>query len=108
TVVNDVTLIIIAKDDVKPSRSPTHWNLFEVLISAIIYGIYLSLSTIIFLTIILKTRFFQDKFGVKEFQYRNSDVTNPGWNDPILHSIIYLQISIINQALIFLTRSRYS
>jgi H+-transporting ATPase len=33
-------------------------------------------------------------------------VNNPGWNDPRLHSIIYLQVSIISQALIFVTRSR--
>jgi H+-transporting ATPase len=31
---------------------------------------------------------------------------NPEWNDPILHSIIYLQVSTISQALIFVTRSR--
>lgn len=96
----------ISKDRVKPSPYPNSWNLAEIFIYAIIYGIYLSASTIIFFAVIVQTTFFHDKFGVKQFEYRPSSDKNPGWNDPILHSIIYLQVSTISQALIFVTRSR--
>ena len=49
--------------------------------------------------IILETTFFQDKFGV-------TLATNPiDHNDPQLHMIVYLQVAIISQALIFVTRS---
>jgi H+-transporting ATPase len=46
----------------------------------------------------LETTFFQDKFGV-------SFNTTVSANDPQLHMIIYLQVAIISQALIFVTRS---
>jgi H+-transporting ATPase len=105
-ILNDGTLVAIAKDHVEPSSYPCNWNLTEIVSYAFAYGIYLAASTIVFFSVIVKTTFFHEKFGVEQFQYRNSDVDNPGWNDPILHSIIYLQVSIINQALIFVIRSR--
>jgi H+-transporting ATPase len=51
--------------------------------------------------VIVNTTFFQDKFGV-------SLTNQPG--EPILHNdyqhmIVYLQVAIISQALIFVTRS---
>lgn len=49
--------------------------------------------------IILETTFFQDKFGVS----LESFPVQP--NDPQLHMVIYLQVAIISQALIFVTRS---
>jgi H+-transporting ATPase len=59
-----------------------------------------------FFAVIVKTTFFHDRFGVEQFQQLPLNGPNPGWNDPILHSIIYLQVSTISQALIFVTRSR--
>jgi H+-transporting ATPase len=60
----------------------------------------MSLS-IALVAIIMQTTFFQDKFGVA--------LSNPGGpadaNDPQLHMIVYLQVAIISQALIFVTRS---
>jgi H+-transporting ATPase len=51
-------------------------------------------------SIIIKTSFFQDKFHVS---------LTPGFqplaNDPQLHMIVYLQVAVISQALIFVTRS---
>jgi H+-transporting ATPase len=47
----------------------------------------------------METTFFQDKFGV----HLDSPVATA--NDPMLHMIIYLQVAIISQALIFVTRS---
>jgi len=47
----------------------------------------------------METRFFQDMFGVR----LDGDVVTA--NDPMLHMIIYLQVAVISQALIFVTRS---
>ncbi|CAF0761053.1 unnamed protein product [Adineta steineri] len=105
-ILNDGTIMTISKDRVEPSPYPNSWNLFEVFTYAIVYGIYLSISTVAFFAVIIKTTFFQDKFGVQTFEYRPLTDPNPEWNDPILHSIIYLQVSTISQALIFVTRSR--
>ena len=96
----------ISKDRVKPSPYPNSWNLSEIFTYAIVYGIYLAASTVAFFAVIVKTSFFHDKFGREQFKYEYNDPTRPGWNDPILHSIIYLQVSTISQALIFVTRSR--
>jgi H+-transporting ATPase len=52
-----------------------------------------------FVIIILETSFFQDKFGV------SLDSFPVQANDPALHMVIYLQVAIISQALIFVTRS---
>lgn len=52
-------------------------------------------------TIILKTSFFYDKFGVTF----NGSAFPSGANDQQLHTIVYLQVAIISQALIFVTRS---
>jgi len=49
----------------------------------------------------LKTTFFYDKFGVS-FDGLPKPATN---NDHQLHMIVYLQVAIISQALIFVTRS---
>ena len=52
------------------------------------------------IVIIVETTFFQRKFGV--------NLNQPGpvdKNDPQLHMIAYLQVAIISQALIFVTRS---
>lgn len=49
----------------------------------------------------MKTSFFYDKFGVTF----NGEIYPSGANDPQLHTIVYLQVAIISQALIFITRS---
>ena len=49
--------------------------------------------------IILETTFFEDKFGV------HLETSSKVHNDPQLHMIVYLQVAIISQALIFVTRS---
>ena len=96
----------ISKDRVKPSPYPNSWNLSEIFTYAIIYGIYLAASTIIFFAVIVKTSFFHDHFGVDVFVENSQSADPPGYNHPKLHSIIYLQVSTISQALIFITRSQ--
>ena len=48
----------------------------------------------------MQTSFFQDKFGVQL-----STAPPISANDPMLHMVVYLQVAIISQALIFVTRS---
>ncbi|CAM4802525.1 unnamed protein product [Rotaria magnacalcarata] len=103
-ILNDGTIMTISKDRVKPSPYPNSWNLTEIFTYAIVYGIYLAASTVAFFAVAVKTDFFQ-KFGVTKIVYGNSSSSYPGWNDPVLHSVIYLQVSTISQALIFVTRS---
>src|SRR5271154_932941 len=61
-------------------------------------------NSIALVAIIINTTFFQDKFHVQ--------LTPPGpkapariADDPQLHMIVYLQVAVISQALIFVTRS---
>ncbi|KAF8344466.1 HAD-like domain-containing protein [Amanita rubescens] len=96
---NDGSIMTLSLDRVLPSSTPDSWDLREVFAYAIAYGLYLAVSTIALVAIILKTHFFQDKFGVA----LESDP--PKANDSQLHMIVYLQVSIISQALIFVTRS---
>ena len=98
---NDGTIMTLSVDRVLPSMSPDSWDLFEIFAFAIAYGLYLTLSTIILVVVILETNFFQDKFGV---QLENLPGVPPA-NDRMLHMIVYLQVAIISQALIFVTRS---
>ncbi|ORX62428.1 plasma-membrane proton-e [Hesseltinella vesiculosa] len=96
-ILNDGTIMTISTDRVKPSPFPDAWNLREIFSYAIVYGAYLTLSTVAFFAVVHQTDFFVHHFGVERY----ADA-----NDPLYHSIIYLQVSTISQALIFITRSR--
>ncbi|KAG6331111.1 hypothetical protein ID866_7978, partial [Astraeus odoratus] len=102
---NDGTIMTLSVDRVLPSMTPDSWDLAEIFSYAIAYGLYLTASTVALVAIILKTTFFYDKFGVTF----DGNPTNPGYptsnNDPQVHMIVYLQVAIISQALIFVTRS---
>ena len=101
-VLNDGTIMTISKDRVEPSFTPNEWRLKRVFISAIVYGIYLSASTVAFFAIAVSTSFFQDHFGVESL----TPPSETGYGQHRIHSMIYLQVSSISQALIFVTRSR--
>jgi H+-transporting ATPase len=101
-ILNDGTIMTISKDRVEPSPQPNEWRLRQVFISAIVYGLYLSTSTIVFFAIAVQTSFFQNHFGVNTIT-RTSD---GGYTHENLHAMIYLQVSSISQGLIFITRSR--
>jgi H+-transporting ATPase len=98
---NDGTIMTLSVDRVLPSPTPDSWDLAEIFAYAVAYGLYLTLSTIALVIIILETTFFQDKFGVSLENRPNVPLAN----DRMLHMIIYLQVAIISQALIFVTRS---
>ena len=98
---NDGTIMTLSVDRVLPSMTPDSWDLTEIFAFAVAYGLYLTLSTVILVIVILETNFFQDKFGV---HLENLPGVPPA-NDRMLHMIVYLQVAIISQALIFVTRS---
>ncbi|KAL5523042.1 hypothetical protein ACEPAF_1309 [Sanghuangporus sanghuang] len=100
---NDGTIMTLSVDRVLPSNTPDSWDLAEIFSYAVAYGLYLTLSTIILVIVIIETNFFQDKFGVTlDSQLTSGNVDH---NDKELHTIVYLQVAIISQALIFVTRS---
>jgi len=95
-ILNDGTIMTISKDRVVPSPLPDSWKLKEIFATGIVLGGYLALMTVIFFWMIKETDFFSDKFGVRSIRDSPED----------LMAALYLQVSIVSQALIFVTRSR--
>ncbi|CAN1152456.1 ATPase 7, plasma membrane-type [Linum perenne] len=95
-ILNDGTIMTISKDRVKPSPIPDSWKLSEIFATGIVLGGYMALMTVVFFWLTYETNFF-------------SDLTNKAVANQLneqLASAVYLQISTISQALIFVTRSR--
>jgi len=126
----------ISKDRVKPSPLPDSWKLSEIFATGVVFGSYMAMMTVIFFWVSYKTDFFpvhflsspslvfislvlfallilsltanlsfsylklQRTFGVATLEKTAHDDFRK------LASAIYLQVSIISQALIFVTRSR--
>ncbi|KAF9051686.1 ATPase [Panaeolus papilionaceus] len=99
---NDGTIMTLSLDRVLPSNMPDAWDLAEIFSLAIAYGLYLTASTVALIVVIVETDFFFRKFGVT---LERSTPGNVDKNDPQLHMIAYLQVAIISQALIFVTRA---
>ncbi|KAH9619829.1 hypothetical protein KSS87_019138 [Heliosperma pusillum] len=95
-ILNDGTIMTISKDRVKPSPVPDSWKLKEIFATGVVLGTYLALMTVIFFWAMKETDFFPRKFGVR----------NISKSDPEMMAALYLQVSIVSQALIFVTRSR--
>ncbi|PQQ08408.1 plasma membrane ATPase 4 [Prunus yedoensis var. nudiflora] len=95
-ILNDGTIMTISKDRVKPSPLPDSWKLKEIFATGIVLGGYLALMTVIFFWLIKETDFFSEKFGVRSIRESPEE----------LMAALYLQVSIVSQALIFVTRSR--
>ncbi|KAK7381535.1 hypothetical protein VNO80_00080 [Phaseolus coccineus] len=95
-ILNDGTIMTISKDRVKPSPLPDSWKLNEIFATGIVLGTYLAIMTVVFFWAAHASDFFTEKFGVRSIRF------NPGE----LTAAVYLQVSIVSQALIFVTRSR--
>ncbi|KAK9066043.1 hypothetical protein SSX86_015445 [Deinandra increscens subsp. villosa] len=95
-ILNDGTIMTISKDKVKPSPLPDSWKLKEIFATGIVLGTYMAVTTVIFFWLAKDSDFFTEKFGVKPINDSEYE----------LMSALYLQVSIISQALIFVTRSR--
>ncbi|XP_022135267.1 ATPase 8, plasma membrane-type-like [Momordica charantia] len=94
-ILNDGTIMTISKDKVKPSPVPDSWKLNEIFATGVVLGTYMALMTVAFFWLANETHFFEITFGVKPLE----DLAE-------INSALYLQVSIISQALIFVTRSR--
>ncbi|XVF10889.1 hypothetical protein REPUB_Repub07fG0222300 [Reevesia pubescens] len=108
-ILNDGTIMTISKDRVKPSPVPDSWKLKEIFATGIVLGSYLAFMTVIFFWAAYETDFFPDKFGVKTLYNKNFNLTTKAGRDhlnALLASAVYLQVSTISQALIFVTRSQ--
>ncbi|KAJ6812010.1 ATPase 11, plasma membrane-type-like [Iris pallida] len=99
-ILNDGTIMTISKDRVKPSPLPDSWKLSEIFATGIILGGYLAMMTVIFFWAAYKTNFFPRIFKVESLEKTAQDDFQK------LASAVYLQVSTISQALIFVTRSR--
>ncbi|PKI52311.1 hypothetical protein CRG98_027237 [Punica granatum] len=95
-ILNDGTIMTISKDRVKPSPIPDSWKLKEIFATGIVIGAYQAIMTVVFFYLAHDTDFFADAFGVKSIKGSPEE----------LNAALYLQVSIISQALIFVTRSR--
>ncbi|KAG8989761.1 plasma membrane H+-ATPase [Tulasnella sp. JGI-2019a] len=100
---NDGTIMTMCVDRVLPSNTPDSWDVTGIFAFAVAYGLYLAMSTIALLIVIIETDFFENKFGV--FLTNHQYESRKNANDYEVHMIIYLQVAIISQALIFVTRS---
>ncbi|GAB2267431.1 hypothetical protein Dimus_002414 [Dionaea muscipula] len=95
-ILNDGTIMTISKDRVKPSPIPDSWKLKEIFATGVVLGGYLGLMTVVFFWAMHETDFFPNKFGVRSLRGRPDEEM----------AALYLQVSIVSQALIFVTRSR--
>ncbi|WOH06074.1 hypothetical protein DCAR_0625497 [Daucus carota subsp. sativus] len=95
-ILNDGTIMTISKDRVKPSPMPDSWKLKEIFVTGIVLGSYLAIVSVVFFYLVTGTEFFENIFGVKSISDSPDELT----------AALYLQVSIISQALIFVTRSR--
>ncbi|KAK4415010.1 ATPase 8, plasma membrane-type [Sesamum alatum] len=95
-ILNDGTIMTISKDRVKPSPVPDSWKLKEIFATGIVLGTYMAIMTVVFFYLASDTDFFSDTFKVRSIRNNPEELT----------AALYLQVSIISQALIFVTRSR--
>ncbi|KAK9677268.1 hypothetical protein RND81_11G131800 [Saponaria officinalis] len=95
-VLNDGTIMTISKDRVKPSPTPDSWKLKEIFATGVVLGTYLALMTVVFFWLVHDSDFFTEHFGVRSIREHEEEIM----------AALYLQVSIVSQALIFVTRSR--
>ncbi|KAH6759581.1 H[+]-ATPase 8 [Perilla frutescens var. hirtella] len=93
---NDGTIMTISKDRVKPSPLPDSWKLSEIFSTGVVLGTYMAVMTVVFFHLAADTDFFSDIYDVRSIRENRDELT----------AALYLQVSIISQALIFVTRSR--
>ncbi|KAI8551364.1 hypothetical protein RHMOL_Rhmol06G0180500 [Rhododendron molle] len=88
-ILNDGTIMTISQDRVKPSPGPDSWKLNEILATGVVIGTYLTSVTVLFYWVAEGTSFSEDHFHVRSLSGNSKEIS----------SAIYLQVSIISQAL---------
>jgi len=81
---------------VKPSPVPDSWKLKEIFATGVVLGTYMAIMTVVFFYLASDTDFFSNTLKVRSIRGNQDELT----------AALYLQVSIISQALIFVTRSR--
>ncbi|KAG7561548.1 Cation-transporting P-type ATPase N-terminal [Arabidopsis thaliana x Arabidopsis arenosa] len=108
-ILNDGTIMTISKDRVKPSPTPDCWKLKEIFATGVVLGAYLAIMTVVFFWAAYETNFFHNIFGVRNFNQHHFEMKDKkvaAHLNEQMASAVYLQVSTISQALIFVTRSR--
>ncbi|CAM0871308.1 unnamed protein product [Alopecurus aequalis] len=107
-ILNDGTIMTISKDKVKPSPHPDSWKLAEIFATGVVLGTYMAVTTVLFFWAAYKTEFFVGIFKVPTMNVNRigKDSESVARNTEKMASAVYLQVSTISQALIFVTRSR--
>ncbi|CAN1224056.1 Plasma membrane ATPase [Linum perenne] len=103
------TIMTISKDRVKPSPMPDSWKLNEIFATGVVLGTYMAIMTVIFFF----GAYGSDFFSVRKQHHTYSHLSYHHHNFWCVNRIfyeltaaLYLQVSIVSQALIFVTRSR--
>lgn len=73
-VFNDGAMIALSKDRVVASRLPNSWNLKNIFIMGIVYGLYLTLSSWVLYQVAVKGTFFEDKCSLPSLNDRTDNV----------------------------------
>ncbi|KAF7374627.1 Plasma membrane ATPase [Mycena sanguinolenta] len=94
----NLAVFTLAVDRVVPHTRPGQWIFTEIIINSTVYGLYLMLSTILFVQLTTKNHF-QRAFGL------SLTFAQPQ-HDNQLRMLIYLQVAQISHALIFVIRSQ--
>ncbi|CAG7905284.1 unnamed protein product [Brassica rapa] len=108
-ILNDGTIMTISKDRVKPSPTPDCWKLKEIFATGVVLGAYLAIMTVVFFWAAYETNFFHNIFDVRNFNQHHFNMRDKAVAANLneqMASAVYLQVSTISQALIFVTRSR--
>ncbi|KAK6937992.1 hypothetical protein RJ641_031500 [Dillenia turbinata] len=90
------TIMTISKDRVKPYLKPDSWKLNEIFATSIVIGTYLASVSVLFYVVVAETTLFEDHFNVSSLSSSTEEIS----------SAIHLQVSIISQALIFVTHGQ--
>jgi len=73
-VFNDGAMIALAKDRVVPSKLPNAWNLKNIFVMGIVYGLYLTLSSWALHHVATKTDWFENDFNLFSLNDRDSEL----------------------------------
>jgi H+-transporting ATPase len=92
-ILNDLSMLSVSRDRVKPSKRPDEWDFVELFTIALVLGGWLTLSSVVLFLIIFQTNFFPSAFHL------------PQLNFTTVRGLMYLQVSASGLATIFVTRS---
>ena len=66
--------LLVMQDKVTASKLPNSWNLNNIFIVGIVYGLYLTFSSWLLFYVATHTSFFSDKIGMHDLRYAPSSV----------------------------------